>query len=245
MASEDSISNERLGAEEVARAREDLAQLAHSVSHDLQEPLRMVSSYCQLLQRRYQGKLDDEADEFIEYAVDGTRRMRLMIAGLLRFSRVTTHGRSFQPTEMSAVLGRIVRGLSEEITGAGGIVTSDLLPCVNADEAQMAQLLQELIDNALRYRSQQAPQIHISAERIGEKCILSVDDNGVGIDPQYWSRVFGVFQSLHTREEHPGTGMGLAICKRIVERHGGRIWLESEPGQGSTFFFSMPSAGGC
>ncbi len=224
-----------------ARARE-LQQFAYVASHDLKEPLRMVSSYVQLLARRYRGKLDADADEFIAFAVDGANRMQSMITDLLSYSRVTTQGKPFEPTDMNAVFDRATANLQLAIEEFGAVVTRDDLPTICADGAQMVQLLQHLVGNAIKFRrSDERPEIHVAARQQGGEWIFSVSDNGMGIEPKDHERVFHIFQKLHGRGEYPGNGIGLAICRKIVERHGGRIWVESDLGRGSTFYFTLPA----
>jgi PAS domain S-box-containing protein len=226
--------------EELNRSNEELGQFAYIASHDLQEPLRMVASYTQLLSRRYKGKLDSDADEFISFAVDGASRMQRLIQDLLAYSRVGTKGSDLLDTSCEEALQQALVNLRGSIEESGALVTHDPLPAVMADEMQLVQLFQNLVGNAIKYQSPGIPRIHISAAMNGEKkWIFSVKDNGLGIDPQYFERIFGMFQRLHKREEFAGTGIGLAICKKIVERHGGSISVESQPGQGSTFRFAL------
>lgn len=203
----------------------------------------MVASFGQLLARRYKGRLDTDADEFIEYMVEGVTRMQAMINDLLAYSRVTTRGGSFEPTDSAAGVARVLRSLQPAIEENSAMVTHDLLPTVVADATQLEQLFQNLIGNAIKFHGDEPPRVHISARQEGAEWVFSVRDNGIGIDPEYADRIFAIFQRLHTREEYPGTGIGLAICKRIVERHGGRIWVESELGRGATFYFAMPVEG--
>ena len=200
----------------------------------------MVSSFTQLLAKRYQGKLDKDADEFISYAVDGANRMQRLINDLLDYSRVTTRGRPFVPTDTAAIFEQATANLRLAIEESGAVLTCDPLPPVIADDMQLVQLFQNLIGNAVKFRGQEPPQVHISARQEGKEWVFSVRDNGIGIEPQYFERIFIIFQRLHSREDYPGTGAGLAVCKNIVERHGGRIWVESEPGKGSTFHFTIP-----
>ena len=206
----------------------------------------MVSSYTQLLGRRYRGRLDDDADEFINYAVDGAKRMQVLINDLLSYSRVGTQGREFAPTNLSAVFDAARANLKAAIEESGAEVTSDLLPTVTGDTTQLVQLFQNLIGNALKFRGEKTPNLHVGAERREGEWLLSVRDNGIGIEPQYLERIFVIFQRLHARTEYQGTGIGLAVCKKIAERHGGRIWVESAgvSGEGSTFYFTLRDAGG-
>jgi PAS domain S-box-containing protein len=228
--------------EELKRSNEELGQFANIASHDLQEPLRMVASYTQLLSRRYKGKLDSDADEFIAFAVDGASRMQRLIQDLLSYSRVGTKGRDLAETSSEAALQQGLRNLRGAIEESGAVITHDPMPQVQADESQLVQLFQNLVGNAIKYQKPGTPIIHISALRQGSKWTFAVKDNGLGIDPQYFERIFGMFQRLHKREEFAGTGIGLAICKKIVERHGGTISVESQPGQGSTFRFALEAS---
>jgi PAS domain S-box-containing protein len=228
--------------EELNRSNEELGQFAYIASHDLQEPLRMVASYTQLLSRRYQGRLDTDADEFIAFAVDGATRMQRLIDDLLAYSRVGTKGQDLLETSSEDALRQALLNLRSAIGESGAVVTHDSLPTVLADEMQLVQLFQNLVGNAIKYQDPGVPLVHISAARNGGKSwIFSVQDNGLGIDPLYFEKIFGVFQRLHGRDEFAGTGIGLAICKKIVERHGGNISVESQPGQGSTFRFALAS----
>ncbi len=228
---------------ELERSNRELEDFAYVASHDLQEPLRMVSSYTQLLARRYQGQLDQDADEFIHYAVDGANRMQQLIEALLSYSRISTKGQQFQPTNLQTVLGQVHSNLKMMIEETNALITKGDLPTVLADENQMVQLFQNLIGNAIKYHGSNTPAIHISAERKGNGWMISVSDNGIGIDPKYNKRIFTIFEQLHKKGEYAGTGIGLAICKRIVERHGGRIWVKSRPDKGSTFHFTLPTEG--
>ncbi|MBK8782666.1 MAG: PAS domain S-box protein [Anaerolineales bacterium] len=226
--------------EELKRSNNELEQFAYVASHDLQEPLRAVAGMVQLLQKRYQGKLDDRADEYITLAMDGANRMQTLIKDLLEYSRVDRRGNPIQPIDANMALKSALRNLEASIQQSGAIVTTRLLPTVDADATQLAQLFQNLIGNAIKFRSERPPQIYVEVKDLGNVWQFSVRDNGIGIEPQYFERIFLVFQRLHTRREYPGTGIGLSICKKIVDRHGGRIWIESEPGQGTTFFFTIP-----
>jgi PAS domain S-box-containing protein len=227
--------------EELKRSNEELGQFAYIASHDLQEPLRMVASYTQLLARRYKGRLDKDADEFIGFAVDGASRMQQLIQDLLDYSRIGTKGRDLIETSSEVALQQALRNLRGAIEESHALVTHDPLPLVLADPMQLSQLFQNLIGNAIKYQKTGAvPEVHISAGRNGDpKWTFSVRDNGLGIDPQYFERIFGMFQRLHKRDEFAGTGMGLAICKKIVERHGATISVESQLGHGSTFRFAL------
>ena len=228
-------------AEELARSNTELQQFAYVASHDLQEPLRMLSSYSQLLSKRYQGKLDQKADTYIGFIVDGAKRMQVLINDLLTYSRVGTRGKPLGPTDCEAVLKAALTSLQIAIRESGAVVTQDPLPTVMGEESQLGQLFQNLIGNGIKYRNSSAPKIHVSCRQEAGDWLFSMKDNGIGIDPQYAERIFIIFQRLHTREEYPGTGIGLAVCRKIVERHGGRIWVESEVGKGATFYFTLPA----
>jgi PAS domain S-box-containing protein len=251
-------------AAQLERSNRDLENFAYVISHDLREPLRMVTSFLRLLERRYEDALDAKGHEFVDYAVDGATRMRAMIDALLDLSRVKTRGRPFEPVDTEEILDRTLRVLARVIQESGAEVTHDPLPTVMGDAAQLTQVFQNLIANAIKFRREGvAPRVHIAAAlppssspRGGENTavplereieprawVFSVIDNGIGIDPQQADRIFEIFQRLHTEDEYPGLGMGLALCKRIVERHGGRIWVEAAPGAGSTFHFTLPAEG--
>ncbi|AKB27682.1 sensory transduction histidine kinase [Methanosarcina siciliae T4/M] len=231
-----------LKLEELARSNADLEQFAYVSSHDLQEPLRMIASYLQLLQRRYQGELDERADKYIYFAVDGASRMQSLINDLLEFSRVTTKARELEPTDCESILKYVLSDLEFSIKENEATVSYDSLPEIMADGTQLTQVFQNLISNAIKFRSKETPKIHVSAENEGDKWRFSVQDNGIGIDPKYAEKIFELFKRLHKREDYPGTGIGLSICKKIIERHGGDIWVESEPGRGSTFYFTLSAS---
>ena len=227
---------------ELERSNRELEQFAYVASHDLQEPLRMISSYTQLLAQRYGERLDADARDFIGFAVDGANRMQRLINDLLLYSRVGTRGRPLQPVDSHAALGRALLNLRALVDETGALVTSDELPEVLADEGQLVQLLQNLVGNAVKFhRPDEPPRVHVSASAEVNDWHFSVRDNGIGIAPEFHRRLFVIFQRLHGRDAYPGTGIGLAVCKRIVERHGGRIWVESEPDRGSTFHFTLHS----
>ena len=226
---------------ELKRSNTDLQQFAYVASHDLQEPLRMVASYTQLLEKRYKDKLDTDAKEFIHFAVDGALRMQRLINDLLSYSLVSTRQKPVKPTDCNSVLAQVIANLSLTIEQNNDIITNDDLPTVMADRFQMQELFKNLVGNAIKFRSEHAPRIHISAKQNGNKWLFSVQDNGLGIDiSRSKDKIFLIFQRLHSKEEYPGTGIGLAICKRIVEHHGGKIWFDSDVGKGSTFYFTLP-----
>jgi signal transduction histidine kinase len=225
---------------ELQRSNEELEQFAYVASHDLQEPLRKISSFAQLLAAQYKDKLDADANEFIAYMVDGARRMQALIQNLLAYSRLGQKGKPFALADGDAVLKQALINLQGAIEDCGAVVTCDPLPTVLANEVQLVQLFQNLIGNAIKFRGVDKPLVHVRAEPNGPAWTFSVRDNGIGIDPQFAERIFVIFQRLHIREEYPGTGIGLAFCKKIVERHSGRIWMESQPGHGTTFRFTLP-----
>jgi len=228
-------------SEELARSNRELEQFAYVASHDLQEPLRTVTNFVQLLAKRYQGKLDSNADDFINFAVDGTMRMWKLINDLLAYSRVGTRGHTFEPINCETILQEALDNLKVTLEESGAVVTHDSLPTVMADSLQLGQLFQNLIGNAIKFRGDERPRIHISASRNDSGWTFSVRDNGIGIAPEFTERIFIIFQRLHGPQQYPGTGIGLAVCKKIVERHGGRIWAESEVGKGATFYFTLPT----
>ena len=228
-------------ADSLERSNKELEHFAYVASHDLQEPLRKIGSFTELLARKYQGRLDEKADSYIGYIVDGAQRMQILINDLLTFSRVTTKGKEFAPVDCNALLARVQQDLDLSLKESGGRLSVAELPTVMADAVQLGQVFQNLIANAIKYRAAGHPsEIAVTAQERDHDWLFSVRDRGIGIEPQHFERVFQLFQRLHTREEYSGTGIGLALCKKIVERHGGKIWLESAPGKGSTFFFTVP-----
>jgi PAS domain S-box-containing protein len=230
-------------------SNQELEQFAYVASHDLQEPLRMVASYLQLVEKRYKSQLDDAACEFIAFAVDGANRMKQLIEGLLEYSRVQTRAKDLGPIDMEVIINNVVTDLQVRIEERGAVITHDSLPMIMGDESQIRRLLLNLIGNSIKYCTNETPRIHVSVrsmenssqplteEILKNGWMFSISDNGIGIDSQYSERIFQLFQRLHTRNEYPGTGLGLAVCKRIVERHGGKIWVESKVGEGSIFYF--------
>jgi PAS domain S-box-containing protein len=232
-------------ARELSRSNEELEQFAYIASHDLQEPLRMVTSYTQLLSKRYKGKLDANADEFIAFAVDGATRMQRLIQDLLAYSHVGTKGIELLEIPSEYALQQALANLQDAIEASGARISHESIPVVLADELQLIQLFQNLVGNAIKYKAGEAPVVHVSSvSNGGGRWMFSVQDNGIGVDPQYFEKIFGMFQRLHRRDEFAGTGIGLAICKKIVERHGGTISVESKPGQGCTFFFTLAGSQG-
>ncbi len=225
---------------DLRRSNEQLEQFAYVASHDLQEPLRMITSYLQLLERRYKDQLDADANEFINYAVDGASRMKALINDLLAYSRVKTGEQNFKEFSVQTLIDKVVTNLQMSIDEACAEITYDDLPAIKGDEAQFAQLFQNLMSNAIKFHGEDHPQVKIKAERQGKEWKFSVRDNGIGMETQYLDRIFVIFQRLHNKEQYPGTGIGLAICKKVVEHHGGRIWAESTPGTGTTFWFTIP-----
>jgi len=233
------ISQAKQAEAELRRSNAELEQFAYVASHDLQEPLRAMAGTVQLLQRLYQGQLDDDADEIITHAVAAVTRMQTLVNDLLAFSRLARHGNAFALTDCTTVLTDALTMLEVAVAESGAVITHDDLPEVMADASQLRQLLQNLLSNAIKFRGDRPLHIHVSARRDQNTWLFSVRDNGIGIEGQYFERIFDIFQRLHTRDEYPGTGIGLAVCKKIVERHRGRIWLDSEPDQGATFHFTI------
>ncbi|MCF6469708.1 HAMP domain-containing protein [Nonomuraea sp. MG754425] len=240
-------------AEELRRSNSELEQFAYVASHDLQEPLRKVASFTQMLEQRYGPQLDERARQYIHYAVDGAKRMQLLINDLLDFSRVGRVTGERSEVDSGAALDRALDNLSATIEEAGAVVTRDELPRVNGNETQLTQLFQNLVENAVKFRSEEPPRVHVGARRDGELWEFSCSDNGIGVEPKYADRIFLIFQRLHARDVYPGTGIGLALCRKIVEYHGGRLWLDGAPdsdpgddtdGRGATFRWTLPATGG-
>ncbi len=225
---------------DLERSNTDLEQFAYVASHDLQEPLRMVASFTQLLAKRYQGQLDAEADEFIGYAVDGARRMQALVNDLLAYSRVGRRELKVTSIDFEKVVATLQQDLRSAISDSAAAITHDPLPTLEADPLQLRQLLQNLLANAIKFRGKEPPQVHLSAVEGSSEWTIAVRDNGIGIPEGQRDRIFDIFQRLHSRSEYPGTGIGLAVCKKIVERHGGRIWVESAPDYGTIFLFTLP-----
>jgi light-regulated signal transduction histidine kinase (bacteriophytochrome) len=230
----------RQKADELERSNRELQQFAYVASHDLQEPLRMVASYTQLLAERYAGQLDSRADKYIGYAVDGAVRMQHLINDLLAFSRVTTRAQPFEITDCALLARRAVENLGKTIHDSGAEIVIGNLPTVIADSAQIGQVIQHLIENACKFKPEMNLRVELTARREGDNWEFCVADNGIGVDPQYHERIFMIFQRLHERGQYGGSGFGLALCKKIIERHGGRIWVESALGEGSRFYFTIP-----
>ena len=226
--------------EELRRSNKELEHFAYIASHDLQEPLRMVASYVQLLERRYRGRLDSDADDFIHYAVDGTKRMQKLIEDLLIYSRTGKRGSGFEPVNCGVALEQALLNLEYTIQSEQASITSDALPMVTADFFQMTQLFQNILGNSLKFHGEQPPRIHISVRKEQHEYIFCVRDNGIGIQPAFFERIFILFQRLHTHDQYPGTGIGLALCKKIIECHQGRIWIEPVTGEGAALCFSLP-----
>jgi signal transduction histidine kinase len=228
--------------EDLARSNAELERFAYVASHDLREPLRMVTSYTKLLARRYKGKLDSDAEEFINFAVDGAGRMEQLIEDLLLYGRVGIRDLFFKPVQCEMVLTRALDNLQRALQETGALVTHDPLPTVKGDDTQLVQVFQNLIGNGIKFRGKMTPSVHVSIKEKTEDWVFAIQDNGIGIDPQYADRIFVIFQRLHSHAEYPGSGIGLAICKKVIENHDGRIWFESQPGEGTTFYFTIPKS---
>jgi PAS domain S-box-containing protein len=226
---------------ELERSNTELERFASIASHDLREPLRAIAGFARLLAKRYEGQLDLEADEYITYILDGTNRLQRLIDDLLTYSRVGTRGKEFETTDCNVILDAAISNLAMAVDESNASITYDPLPKVQGDGVQLEQLFQNLISNAIKFRGEDRPRVHVGVQREEEEWVFAVKDNGIGIEPQFANRIFEIFQRLHTQQEYPGTGIGLAICQRIVERHGGRIWFESDRGVGSTFYFTIPA----
>jgi light-regulated signal transduction histidine kinase (bacteriophytochrome) len=230
-------------AKELTRSNRDLEQFAYVASHDLREPLRMITAYLDLLKRRYGNALDDDAREFIDFSVNGALRMQDLINDLLAYSRAGARTVPFEQVSMEWVMDDVLMDLSQAIAANDAEVTYDLLPVVYGAKSQIRQVMMNLISNAIKFRREEPPKVHISARRVDGQWLISVRDNGIGFSQEQADRVFELFQRLHPRQDYAGTGLGLAICKKIVERHGGAIWVESQPEMGSTFYFTLPEKG--
>ncbi len=231
-------------SEALKRSNQELEQFAYVASHDLQEPLRMISSYTQLLEKRYSDKLDQDAKDFINYAVDGANRMQKLIQDLLTYSRVTTRGLPMEIFDAHDALGEAIWNLNLQIQETNALISNDELPSIKGDKTQLVVVFQNLIGNAIKFRNPDVPpRVHISVQKAEGRlgfCTFSIKDNGIGIEEKYFEKLFVIFQRLHGKREYPGTGIGLALVKRIIERHGGKIWLESTPNEGTTFYFNLP-----
>jgi signal transduction histidine kinase len=229
-------------ATELERSNAELQQFAYVASHDLQEPLRSIAGYTRLLAKRYQGKLDKEADEFIAFAIAGAERMQELISDLLVYARVGTRGTPPQPADMGVLVHKVIDGMHSALQQWGAEIICEDLPTIHVDQSQLGQLFQNLISNGLKFRAERPPRIHISATQKGADWLFSVADNGIGVEKEFLERIFEMFQRLHERDKYEGSGIGLAIARKVVHRHGGRIWAESELGKGTTFFFTIPVA---
>ena len=227
-------------SEELARSNAALKDFAYIASHDLKKPLQTIESFSKLLARRYKGKLNAKADEFISYIVEGVQRLQMLIKDLLEYSQIETKAKNIKPTDFSFIVEEAMSNMKTAIDESNAVVTYNKMPTIMSDPQQMISLFQNLIDNAINFRSNKAPRVRISAERKGDEWVFAIRDNGIGIDPKDFEKIFVMFQRLHGSTDYPGTGIGLSICKKIVERHGGRIWLESETAKGSTFYFTIP-----
>jgi len=225
--------------EDLRRSNEDLQQFAYVASHDLQEPLRAIVSFSQLLEDEYQDQINKEGKEFIHFITDGAKKMNTLIKDLLSYSRITTHAQPLKLTNLEKILEDALFNLQESIKESGAVITHDKMPILKVDKTQFIQLFQNLLSNAIKFRRQEPPRIHIGVKKINNELLFSIKDNGIGIESNYFNKLFNIFYRLHTKEEYPGTGIGLPICKKIVQRYGGKIWVKSEIGKGSTFFFTI------
>jgi len=225
--------------EDLRRSNEDLQQFAYVASHDLQEPLRAIVSFSQLLEDKYQDKIDKDGKEFIHFLTDGAKKMNTLIKDLLLYSRITTHAKPSKLTNLEDIIKDVLFNLQESIKESGAIITYDEMPVLKVDRTQFIQLFQNLLSNTIKFRREEPPKIHIGTKRINNEWLFTVKDNGIGIESKYFGKLFNIFYRLHTKEEYPGTGIGLPICKKIVQRYGGKIWVESEFGKGSTFYFTI------
>lgn len=225
--------------EDLKRSNEDLQQFAYVASHDLQEPLRAIVSFSQLLEEEYQDQINKEGKEFIHFITDGAKKMNTLIKDLLSYSRITTHAKPSKLTNLEKILEDALFNLQEAIKESGAVITHDKMPILNVDKTQFIQLFQNLLSNAIKFRSQETPKIHVGVKKINDEWLFSIKDNGIGIESTFFDKLFNIFYRLHTKEEYPGTGIGLPICKKIVQRYGGKIWVKSEFGKGSTFFFTI------
>jgi len=226
--------------EDLKRSNEDLQQFAYVASHDLQEPLRAITSFSQLLEEKYQDKIDEDGKEFLYFITDGAKKMNNLIKDLLLYSRITTHAQPSTPNNLEIILKDALFNLHEAIKESGATITYDKLPILTVDKTQFLQLFQNFVSNAIKFRREEPPKIHIGAELVNNEWLFSIKDNGIGIESKYFDRLYNIFYRLHTKEEYPGTGIGLPICKKIVQRYGGKVWVESELGKGSTFYFTIP-----
>ena len=234
------ITDQKETEEKLRRSNAELEEFAYAASHDLREPLRTISAFLKLFEKRYKGNIDEKADEYIGFTIESVTRMDALLTDLLEFSRLGGKPKKMKPMNCAVALEKAIYNLHSMIEKSKAKITYDTLPTVPGDESQITRLFQNLITNSIKFRSEKEPGIHISAKQKGDQWVFSVRDNGIGIDAEFFDRIFVVFQRLHTRQEYPGTGMGLAMCKKIVKLHGGRIWVESEPGKGATFYFTLP-----
>jgi light-regulated signal transduction histidine kinase (bacteriophytochrome) len=234
------ITESKKAEMDLKRSNAELQQFAYVVSHDLQEPLRMVTMYLSLLEDRYRDQLDDQAKKYMDFAIEGGTRSVDLLRDLLDYSRIDNQGRPYVPLDMEAVFCTAVKNLLSQIREDGATITHDSLPTIIADEVQMVQVMQNLPSNAVKFHSVEPPRVHVSCQDLGKSWLFSVEDNGIGVDPRHIDRLFVLFQRLHSSQRYKGTGIGLAICKKVIERHGGRIWFDSRLDHGTTFYFTVP-----